>query len=98
MAMVGAAVAVLAHRASELRDDQDDRVLVVRSERGCETREPLAKRLQMVCELALRRALIDVRVPSAEREKSEPDARVARDQMRKAAGVVGESFGRGRAV
>ena len=97
VAVIGAAVAVLMHRAAEFRDHENHGVLVARAERLGEAREPFAERLQMSRELPIGTALVDVRVPSAERHKRDPDSWVAADQMREAVGVVGKSLRRRRA-
>jgi hypothetical protein len=51
--MVGAAVAVLPHGATEFRDHQDYRVGIMRTEGSGETCQTVAERLQMVRELTL---------------------------------------------
>ena len=98
MSMIGAAVAVLMHRAAEFRNHHDYGVTVCRPERLGEMREALAERLQMARELARRAALIDVRVPSAEREESDADARVAPNQLRETVGIVAEAIRAGRCL
>src|SRR5277367_2450051 len=97
VSVIGAAVAVLMHRAAEFRDHEDDGVLVVRAERLGETREALGQRLQMSCELAGRRAFADVRIPAAERHERDANGRVAADQTREPVGVIGETLRRWRA-
>ncbi len=97
VAVIGAAVAVLMHRAAELGNHQDDGVLVVRPQRLREARESLAERLQMSRELAVGGAFVDVRIPAAERHERDANRRIAPDQTREAVGVVGESLRRRRA-
>src|SRR5579872_3947104 len=98
MPMVGAAVAVLMHGAAEFGNHDHDGIAVCWPERLSEMREAFAERLQMSRELARRAALIDVRVPSAEREESDADAGVAANQLREPVGIVAEAIRTGRAA
>ena len=66
VAVVGAAIAVLVHRAPELRHRQDDDVGHAIAEVGDERRDAAAEVVEPRRELALRAALVDVRVPAAD--------------------------------
>src|SRR5579863_8225529 len=96
--MVGAAVAVLAHRAAELRDHEDHRLAVCGTEQFREAAEAVAELLEMICELPLYRAFIDVRIPSAQRHEGELDRRVPLDQVRQPVRILTEAVGRGRTI
>ena len=64
--MIGAAVAVFARCAAEFGHRQDHHVVGAFLHIGVESRQPLREFRQAQRELALRRALIGVRVPSAD--------------------------------
>ena len=82
VSVIGAAVAVLPHRPSELRHRQHDgvghAVAEVGDERGDAAREVVEAR----GELALRRALVDVRVPAADVRERDLEADVGLDELR----------------
>ena len=69
VAVVGAAIAVLAHGAAELGEDDDHRVAPGAAEPAGQRGEAFAERAQPVGELALLAALVDMGVPAAERRQ-----------------------------
>src|SRR5579883_3334012 len=77
VAVVGAVRVVLAQGAAELGDDDDGGVLPLGAEAAGEGGKALAERAQVIRELALVSALIDMRIPAAERREGEADAPVA---------------------
>ena len=82
MTVIGAAVAVLARRASELRHRQDHDVGHPVAEVGDERGDRPREIVEAIRELARRAALIHVRVPAADvgERDLEPDVRL--DQLR----------------
>ena len=78
MAVIGAAIAVLVHRAAELRHREHDGVGHAIAEVGDERRDAAREVVEPRRELALRRSLVDVRVPAADvgERDLEPDVRL----------------------
>ena len=64
MAMIRAAVAMLAHCATEFRHRQNYNVVHALAQVGVERRDARAELLQKVAELAARVSFVDVRVPA----------------------------------
>src|SRR5207237_6130284 len=71
VSMVGAARAVLAERTTEFREDDDHRAAPGRAHLAGERRESLPEAREEVRELALRVALVHVRVPAADVDERE---------------------------
>ena len=80
--VIRAAVAVLAHRPPELRHRQDDGVRHAIAEVGDERRDAAREIVEPLGELALRRALVDVRVPAADVRERDLEADVGLRQLR----------------
>ena len=80
--MVGAAVAVLVHRAPELRHRQDDGVLHAVAEVGDQRGDRAREIVEAVGELTLRGALVHVRVPAADVGERDLEADVRLGQLR----------------
>ena len=81
MAVVGAAVAVLANRAAELRHRHDDDVTHARAEVLRERGDGVAEVAEVVGELSLRAPLAGVRVPAADVGEGDLEADVRLDQL-----------------
>ena len=101
VAVIGPAVAVLIHGAAKLRHRQHDRVRHAIAEVGDERGDAAREVVEAAGELALCRALVDVRVPAAEVGERDLEADVRFGQLRdlperlaeRAAWIVGAVLG-----
>ena len=91
MAVIGAAIAILARRAPELRHRDDNGVFAEIAEIDPESGERLREVAQHVCQLPFRRALVDVMVPARNVGERYLHAQVCFDQLRKLAKAFAEA-------
>ncbi len=98
MAVIGAPVAVLPKGAAEFRQDDDDGVLPSLTRPSGKGGETLAERAQMIGQLPVVVALIDVGIPTPEPDCRNPDTGMTTDQLREPDRLTRKSGGRRRAV
>ena len=89
--VIGAAIAVLARGASELRHRDDNGVFAEIAEIDPERGERLREVTEHVCQLTFGRALVDVMVPARDVGERNLHAKVCFDQLRELAKAFAEA-------
>src|SRR5271167_3543405 len=98
VAVIGAPVAVLPKGAAEFRQDDDDGVLPGLARSAGKSGETLAERAQMIGQLPVVVALVDVGVPTSEPDCRNADAGVMADQQREPGRLPGKAGWRRRTI
>ena len=94
MSVISSAVAVFPYRASELRNHQHHRVLILRTQRLCKAGQPRGELREVRGELSPGRLPGLIACPIRPLQKRDPDQRIAADEMSQPVSVVRESLWR----